>query len=348
MKTYTSTEPVFSESIPVVEEDDLVNAENNNASAIQLLQNILVLAAAKVDKEEGKSLVSDTERNLWNMIYQNATGYTDQKIADLIGGAPSTLDTLGEIAKAMADNSDVVEALNTAIGSKANQVEMESLLGTKLDKTGDTKDNTITFTSSDTTTPSAWTDVAVLKSGETHKSFAQKVATMFKNLRYLWKILGSTSLTGIGDGTVTGAINALNTGCATQTFPVNYTYGGSNGEANNGISTTEVAIFGRLFVRIKLPYDIKVAANNSVIFKLKMNSDDYLNKLLVPGYDVETCYMYDTNNELVPVTVTANAVANNASISFAARTYTITNSHNTELHSVQWRTIPVYFKLFQE
>ena len=212
MKNYTSTEPVFSESIPVVEEDDLVNAENNNAAAIQLLQNILVLAAAKVDKEEGKSLVSDTERNLWNMIYQNATGYTDQKIADLIGGAPSTLDTLGEIAKAMADNADVVEALNTAIGSKANQVEMESLFGTKLDKAGDSKDNTITFTSSDTTTPSAWTDVAVLKSGETHKSFVQKVSTMFKNLRYLWKILGSTSLTGIGDGTVTGAINALNTG----------------------------------------------------------------------------------------------------------------------------------------
>ena len=212
MKDYTSTDPVFSESIPVVEEDDLVNAENNNASAIQLLQNILIMAATKVDKEEGKSLVSDTERDLWNMIYQNATGYTDQKIADLIGGAPSTLDTLGEIAKAMADNADVVEALNTAIGSKANQAEMESLLGTKLDKTGDSKDNTITFTSSDTTTPSAWTDVATLKSGETHKNFAQKVSTMFKNLRYLWKILGSTNLSGIGDGTVTGAINALNTG----------------------------------------------------------------------------------------------------------------------------------------
>lgn len=212
MKDYTSEAPIWSDTIPVVEENDLVNAENNNAAAIQLLQNILVLAATKVNKEEGKSLVSETERNLWNMIYQQATGYTDQKIADLIGGAPSTLDTLEKIAAAMADNADVVAALNSAIGSKANQSEMESLLGTKLEKTGDSKDNTVTFTSSDTLTPSGWTDIAVLKSGETHKSFAQKMSTMFKNLRYLKKLLGSTDISAIGDGTVTGALNSLNTG----------------------------------------------------------------------------------------------------------------------------------------
>lgn len=209
MKDYTSTEPVFSESIPIVEEDDLVNAENNNAAAKQLLENLLVLHAEMVMKEEGKSLVSDAERNLWNMIYEQAAGYTDQKIADLINGAPSTLDTLGEIAAAMGENVDVVEALELAIGTKANQVEMESLLGTKLEKTGDSKDNTITFTSNDTTTPSGWTNVNVLQSGETHKSFAQKVSTMFKNMRYLWKLCGNNDISKIGDGTVTGAIKLI-------------------------------------------------------------------------------------------------------------------------------------------
>ena len=172
MKNYTTDAPAWSDTIPVVEQNDLVNAENDSAAAKQLLQNIMVLAATKVDKEDGKSLVSDAERNLWNMIYEQATGYTDQKIAGLINGAPSTLDTLGEIAAAMGENADVVEALETAIGTKANQTEMESLLGMKLDKTGDTKDNIITLASSDTTTPSGWTDVAVLKSGETHKSFS--------------------------------------------------------------------------------------------------------------------------------------------------------------------------------
>lgn len=49
---------------------------------------------------------------------ESAKSYTDTKIADLINGAPSTLETLDEIATAMADNADVVEALNEAIGSK--------------------------------------------------------------------------------------------------------------------------------------------------------------------------------------------------------------------------------------
>lgn len=49
-----------------------------------------------------------------------AKGYTDEKIADLINGAPTTLDTLKEIADAMAESEDVVEALNEAIGTKAN------------------------------------------------------------------------------------------------------------------------------------------------------------------------------------------------------------------------------------
>lgn len=52
----------------------------------------------------------------------NANGYTDQKIADLINGAPSTLDTLKEIADAMTTQSSVVEALDKAIGTKQDKI----------------------------------------------------------------------------------------------------------------------------------------------------------------------------------------------------------------------------------
>lgn len=47
-------------------------------------------------------------------------------IADLINGAPTTLDTLGEIATAMEENADVVAALDSAIGSKANISDLSS------------------------------------------------------------------------------------------------------------------------------------------------------------------------------------------------------------------------------
>ena len=58
--------------------------------------------------------------------YENATAYTDQKIAELIGGASSTMDTLKEIEDAMESSADVVEALNEAIGKKANEAELNS------------------------------------------------------------------------------------------------------------------------------------------------------------------------------------------------------------------------------
>ena len=54
-------------------------------------------------------------------ISDAANKYTDAKIANLINGAPTTLDTLGEIAEAMAENADVVEALDAAIGQKADK-----------------------------------------------------------------------------------------------------------------------------------------------------------------------------------------------------------------------------------
>lgn len=53
--------------------------------------------------------------------------YTDAKIADLINGAPSTLDTLGEIADAMERGQTVVEALNAAIGTKVDKVSGKGL-----------------------------------------------------------------------------------------------------------------------------------------------------------------------------------------------------------------------------
>lgn len=47
--------------------------------------------------------------------------YVDQKINDLIGGAPGTYDTLKEIADYIASHEEVAEALNQAITNKAEK-----------------------------------------------------------------------------------------------------------------------------------------------------------------------------------------------------------------------------------
>ena len=77
---------------------------------------------------------------------------------------------------------------------------------------GDTASNVTSFTSSDLADGSAslWTSVATLTSGEKHSSLFAKISQMFKNVRYLYKMLGTTNISSIGGGTVTGAISSQN------------------------------------------------------------------------------------------------------------------------------------------
>lgn len=69
-----------------------------------------------------------------------AKNYTNTKISDLINSAPTTLDTLGEIAEAMTANQNVVQALDGAIGSKANASDLTAT-SDKLDLHTTSKDN---------------------------------------------------------------------------------------------------------------------------------------------------------------------------------------------------------------
>ena len=92
----------------------------------------------------------------------NAKDYTDTKIADLVSGAPSTLDTLKEISDALAESGEAIEAINQAIGNK-------------LDKNGDSKDNTVTFTQASTRENIAST--------EKHSTLFGKIAKWFADLK---------------------------------------------------------------------------------------------------------------------------------------------------------------------
>lgn len=232
--------------------------------------------------------VSTAQQKAIDGAYANSNKYTDQKIADLINGAPETMDTLKEVADAIEKNKSVVEALDKSIGTKANQNELDTHTGndtihiTSDERTkwndannkkhthsnksvldgitselvqkwtetnsssvtgikgvnedsfrrgnveltaenvgavstgGDTAENTATFTSSDVAdgSASAWTSVSKLSSGEKHSSILKKVSQMFKNVRYLYKMLGTTDISKIGNGTCTGAISSLSSSLA--------------------------------------------------------------------------------------------------------------------------------------
>lgn len=105
--------------------------------------------------------VSTPQKQAIDTAYANSNAYTDTKIAGLINGAPSTLDTLGEIAQAMQENENVVDALDKAMGSKAPQAELDGHTGNstihitasertgwsnKMEKTGNASNTTAAFT----------------------------------------------------------------------------------------------------------------------------------------------------------------------------------------------------------
>ena len=75
---------------------------------------------------------------------------------------------------------------------------------------GDVKDTTVTYTSNDSTTAPDATPPALLATGEKLSSLMNKISTLAKNIRWLLGKMGSTDISAIGDGTITGALSTLN------------------------------------------------------------------------------------------------------------------------------------------
>lgn len=76
----------------------------------------------------------------------------------------------------------------------------------------DISDSEISYTSSDVADGSAtaWTSVTPITTGLSLRTLFGRVSQMFKNIRYLYKMLGTTDISAIGNGTVTGGLNTLN------------------------------------------------------------------------------------------------------------------------------------------
>lgn len=132
--------------------------------------------AGMIISDANHRFVTDDKIEAWNNslsasktytdgMYRQATAYADKKVADLIGGAPESLDTLKEVADAIKENESVMDALDAAVGKKANQSELDThvdnnvihitapehdKLNNALVNTGDASDTTVSFTQEST------------------------------------------------------------------------------------------------------------------------------------------------------------------------------------------------------
>ena len=107
--------------------DDTLSTTSTNPIQNKIINSEITKLGTLITQENSATLTA-------------AKNYTDTKISDLIDSAPTTLDTLGEIAEAMTANQNVVQALDEAIGSKANASDLTAT-SSKLDLHTTSKSN---------------------------------------------------------------------------------------------------------------------------------------------------------------------------------------------------------------
>ncbi len=152
MRDYTIENPIFSDKISIVEEDDLVSAENDTAASKQLLQNDLVLQA-RMDKylgsddntegpEFAEGIQSEDVIGAINEVFQLGSEKKKQLVENLtaLGITASTGETwemlLGKVLDLIDPSKDTVTAETLLSGYTAHNAAKTKITGTLADKTG--------------------------------------------------------------------------------------------------------------------------------------------------------------------------------------------------------------------
>lgn len=85
----------------------------------------------KIDTAKAEA-IADAEGKI-DAAKVEVKAYADQKVADLVDGAPEALDTLKELADALNQNEGAIEGLLEQIGTKADKATVEGELAKKAD-----------------------------------------------------------------------------------------------------------------------------------------------------------------------------------------------------------------------
>lgn len=158
----------------------LISHINNFDNPHMLTKNQIELGNVDNTSDVNKP-VSTAQQKAIDDAYANSNKYTDKKVADLIDGAPETLDTLKEVAEAIEKSKTVENALNSAIGKKANQTELDTHIG----------NDTIHITSDERT---KWNNANDKKHSHDNKSVLDGITS---ELVEKWTETSSSSVTGI-------------------------------------------------------------------------------------------------------------------------------------------------------
>lgn len=170
-------------------------------------QNALAVAnAAQLIADDAQQTADEARRIIEEGTVASFNGRAGAVIPQ-IGDYDASLiqyDTNNTVAQKIASNSSDVASATLQINAINNEILVPS--GDAQKPTGD-----VDFTSSDTVySPTSSETVELLTASDTWSARMSKISKMFKNIRYLLKMLGTTDISSIGNGTVTDAISELN------------------------------------------------------------------------------------------------------------------------------------------
>lgn len=160
----------------------------------------------------------------------------------------------------------------------------------KLSTDGNASQVTVDFTSgdladSDVTKDTGYTSVAKVDSGETATSLLTKISNVIKNVRWIYKLLGTSDISSVGNGTVTNAVttlksnvNSLNDALTNTNIvsinrvALNGVTTGSSGNISLGVANDgKTAIFGAIVNAKNYYVRIWVASSNNTFYATVIN-----------------------------------------------------------------------------
>ena len=136
---YTDTEKNKLSGIEAGANKTIIDSALSATSTNPVQNKIVKSALDELSGLVGDTAVSTQISTATNSTLSSANAYTDTKIADLISSSSTTLETLNRITDAMEENADIVDALESSIGAKANASDLTAHTGNTSNPHGVTK-----------------------------------------------------------------------------------------------------------------------------------------------------------------------------------------------------------------
>lgn len=238
-----------------------------------------------------------------------AKSYTDSVIENLIGEAPSTLDTIYEIAQAIQNNQSIIESLNQSIANKVDKVsgkglstndfsnDMKNKLSTAYDHSQKTSGNPHKVTKSDVGLAN------VDNTSDANKPVSTAQATAIADA----KKAGTDAQSSVD--TLSGEVETLKTEVNNNTNAIS--------EINDNLSTEDVDVFSGWTIQDsnRIVCDISVNGNDVLYWYLNFSWSNTINGGVIVYYDnsgtkisEDSIYYPATNKMKGNYTVPNNAV----------------------------------------